>query len=193
MLLKYGTGGGWQNAFKLPNDPSSGDSFVSLDGDGYPIITWSSESGGGIRASYCSDLTDIDNDGLLHLYERAFNTNPYVADASLHPKTSVITIGTDHYLSLDFPLNLFGHGPTPPITIDSSGSAVNTVSFRYEIFRSNNLQDWSNDNIGLYQLSSQASEYEFEGPLVTFRTYSTIPLVNPNSPSEFLSIVVTRL
>jgi len=136
---------------QLRNDPGIGDTSVSLDAYGYPLITWGAATGGEPRVCYSPDFTDLDCDGVTYLEEVAFGMDPNTPDAHLLPKTGVSTVtdsamnSTDH---LDF---VFPTVPLNPV-INPVRPIIDTTKFCYKVFRSHDMQNWEYSEVDIIQL-----------------------------------------
>jgi len=161
---------------------------ISLDGVGYPIISWSERPDGIPRVCYCPDFTDVDCDGIPHLEEVALRMNPHERDLHLYPKGEIYTnaeTGRRHF-SLTFPTAY-----SINLSISLAHAFIETGHFRYQVLTSYDLEAWHEGDAYIVQLPPDPSN---PSPGSYFRASLHAAIEGSKSrPKGFLRLSISRL
>ena len=148
---------------------------LSLDRNFYPIITWSNYSGESVRASFCPDFTDDDQDGFLYREEMAFRMNPQIRDIHLAPMGEHLIVDDTNRPRFGLHFSLATQGTPNP-----DEQSITAGPFLYQYGPAFELRKGDETKI--------RPTLQFQRPPSYFVYFN-----DPNIKKDFLTVWVTRL
>ena len=109
---------------------------LSLDHNGYPVVTWTNETGSDLQACFCPDFTDYDQDGVPYLQEKAFQMNPDLPDSHFAPW--ITTCPSQFWDGREF----FFSSRVHELPTNNEDGTFHTDTFSYTIQESSDLKNW---------------------------------------------------